>query len=595
MLLIGCGNVGNLVLARGIARQRELAVRSALGAGRGRLVRQLLTESIALAVAAGVLGSALAFWGSELLVASLAQRFSLPEIHFNWGLLAFAFLLAVLAGVLSGLPPTLMVSRADLNGPLKLDGRSQSDGVAHHRLRNLLMVSQTALTVMLLIGAGLLVKSFVRLQQVDLGWDPRHVLTADLLLSARYADPARREVFLRAVLDSIAALPGVEHAALHSDSPFDGGGRRETFSLDGRPDPGPRNGHSARFNLIDGDLFRAMDTPVVRGRAFNRLDTASTTSVAVVNETMARQFWPNDDAIGKRLRFYYDKDRQRWLTVVGVVRDARYRYQDSGRNTPFVNAQLFVPHSQNPYRSLPYAPAWFVSLVVRTANDPAGSAAAVQAAIWSVDKDQPILHLQSMDQTLWQSVAAPRIYTLLLGIFAAIALAIASAGIYGLSAYAVARRTREIGIRLAVGASSGQILTLIVRHGMGLILLGVGLGVAGVARAVQSDRRVPVRHHADRCADAPGRAADVRGRGFPVYVHSRAPGHQDRSGGRLPLRVGRAFRPAPQSAYSAVESLQLVSKPMLASGFSRTMPVLKPLLTTPLGTRASSSACRPAE
>jgi len=472
VLLIGCGNVGNLVLARGIARQRELAVRSALGAGAGRLVRQLLTESVSLALIAAMLGAILAFLGSELLVASLSQRFPLPEIAFDWSLLAFALIMAVLSGVLSGLPPALMVWKSDLSESLKQDGRSQSGGVRQHRLRNLLVVTQTALTVMLLIGAGLLMKSFVLLQQVDIGMNPRHVLTADLLLANRYVDPERREVFLREVQDSIAALPGVQHVAVQTQSPFEGAGRRETFTLEGQPDPGPRNGHSAHWNLVGGDFFRALGVQVVRGRAFDKRDTANAAPVALVNETMARRFWPNEDVIGKRLRLYYDKDQHRWLSIIGVVRDPRYRYDES-------TAQIFMLHQQNPYRVLPYAPAPFVSLVVRTANDPAGMATAVHAAIWAVDKEQPVLHVQPMEQILWQSVAAPRIYTLLLGIFAVIALVIACAGIYGVSAYAVVRRTREIGIRLAVGATPGQILALILRHGMVLILAGAGIGVAG--------------------------------------------------------------------------------------------------------------------
>ena len=472
VLLIGCGNVGNLVLARGIARQRELAVRSALGAGAGRLVRQLLTESVCLALIAALLGAVLAVLGSELLVASLSQRFPLPEIPFRWTPLAFAFVIAVLSGLLSGLPPALMVWKADVGHALKEDSRSQTGGVTQHRLRNLLVVSQTALTVMLLIGAGLLVKSFILLQQADIGLNPRNVLTADLLLSKRYADPGRGDTFMREVLDSIAALPGVQSVALQSQSPFEGAGKRETFTIEGQPDPGPRNGHAAYWNLVGGDFSRALGISIVRGRDFDGRDTANSPPVALVNETMARRFWPNEDAIGKRLRLYYDKDSQRWLTIIGIVRDPRYRYDES---TP----QIFMPHRQNPLRSLAYTREPFVSLVVRTAGDPAGLAAAVQSAIWAVDKDQPVLNLQPMEQILWQSVAAPRIYMLLLGIFAAIALVIACAGIYGVSAYAVVRRKREIGIRLAVGATPGQIVGLILRHGMVLTMIGVGIGIAG--------------------------------------------------------------------------------------------------------------------
>jgi putative ABC transport system permease protein len=312
----------------------------------------------------------------------------------------------------------------------------------------------------------------VLLQQVDLGLKPDQVLTADLLLSKRYADLDRRESFVRELLDSIRTLPGVQHVAVHSDSVFGGGGSRETFTIEGLPDPGLRNGHAVSINLVAGDFFSALGIASVRGRNFDTRDTANSAPVAIVNETMVRQFWPDADPIGKRIRFFYGKDPERWLSIVGVVGDARYRY------TEFA-PQVFVPYTQHPHRSLPYAPPQSISLVVRAATDPAGMAADVQARVWAVDKDQPIVNLQPMDQILWRSVAEPRIYTLLLGSFAAIALVIASAGIYGVSAYAVVRRTREIGIRLAIGATSGQILTLMVGRGMVLNLIGIALGVLG--------------------------------------------------------------------------------------------------------------------
>jgi putative ABC transport system permease protein len=473
VLLIGCANVGNLVLARGIARQRELALRSALGAGVGRLVRQLLTESVSLALLAALLGAALAFWGSELLAASLSQRFLLPEISFNWALLAIALLLAVIAGVLCGLPPALMVRRSDLNDSLKQGGHSQSGGATQQRLRNLLVIGETALTVMLLIGAGLLVRSFIRLHQVDLGFNPQRVLTADLLLSRRNANPGRREIVLRELLDSVGGLPGADAVAVLTDPAFREGSR-ETFTVEDQPDPGPRNGHAAGFNVVSEAFFRAMGIPLVRGRGFDQHDTADAAPVAIINETMARQFWPGGEAIGKRIRFYYDKNPQRWVSVIGIAGNVRYRDGDVTA-TP----KVFVPYQQNPYRSLPYSQDPFVSLVVRTATDPAAMAPAVQARIWAVDKDHTISKLQPMERMLWQSVAVPRIYMLLLGVFAAIALMMATAGIYGLSAYAVVRRTREIGIRMTVGATSGQILALILRQGMVLILTGVGIGVSG--------------------------------------------------------------------------------------------------------------------
>jgi putative ABC transport system permease protein len=290
------------------------------------------------------------------------------------------------------------------------------------------------------------------------------------LLSKRYAEPEHRQLYVRQLLDSVGALPGVQAVAVHVDQPFQGGGRRETFRVEGHEDPRPGSGHPAGFNIVSGSFFHAMDLPVIRGRGFNLQDTATSPPVAVINETMARKFWPKEDAIGKRLQFYYDKNRERWLSIVGVVRDVRYR----GRLMDPI-PQVIVPGQQPFYKTQePY-----ISVVARTAGDPAALLNAVQASIWSVDKDQPISNLQPMDQILWESAAAPRIYMLLLGIFAAIALVIASAGIYGLSAYAVVRRTQEIGIRLALGATPGQILVLVLRHGMFLSLIGAGIGVAG--------------------------------------------------------------------------------------------------------------------
>ena len=474
VLLIGCANVGNLVLAKGIARQRELAVRRALGAGRGRLVRQLLTESVSLACMASVLGSVLAYCGSVFLVASLSQRFPLPGIAFNWTLLVVPIALALFSGVLCGLPPALMLWRSGLSDALKQDRRSQSAGMNEQRLGSLLIVGETALTVMLLIGAGLLIKSFVRLQRIDLGVNPRQAVTANLLLSKRYVDPLRREAFARQLLDSLAAVPGVLDVAVHTDPPFLGGGSRETFTVEDLADPRPDQGHPAGFDVVSGNFFSAMGLPIARGRDFEERDTAGSPAVAIVNETMARQLWPGREAIGKRLRLYYDKDRQHWLTIVGVVNDVRYR---GALLEPI--PQIFVPSQQHPYKSLPYQQSPFFALVVRTAMKPAAMIPAVQAAIWSVDKDQPVWNLQPMDQALWEAAAEPRIYMALLGTFAVIALIIASAGIYGLSAYAVVRRRQELGIRLALGATPGQILALVLRHGMLLNVVGAGVGLAG--------------------------------------------------------------------------------------------------------------------
>ena len=469
VLLIGCGNVGSLVLARGIARQQELAVRSALGAGTGRLARQLLTESLSLSLMAALLGAFLAFWGSQLLVASLATRVPLPAMTVNSDLFAFAVAIAVLSGLVSGLGPALMVWRSDLTPFLKQDGRTQSGGAGQHRLRDLLVVAQTALTVVLLVGAGLLVRSFVRLNQVDVGMNARQAVTADLMISRRDAEAPRRNVVVRQLLDSLGAVPSVQAVAVYVDQPFLGGGRREAFRVEGHDDPQPDRGHPASFNSVSAQFFQAMDIPLVTGRLIDGRDTAGSAPVAVVNETMARRFWPMETAVGKRVRFYYDKEPNRWLTIVGVVRDVRYR----GRLMEPA-PQVFVPTEQPFYR----AQGESISVVVRTSGDPAALSGTIQSRIREADADLAILNLQLLAQTLGDEVAEPRIYTLLLSVFAVSALVIATAGIYGMSAYAVVRRTREIGIRMAMGATPAQILGLVLRNGMGLSVIGVGIGIA---------------------------------------------------------------------------------------------------------------------
>lgn len=471
VLLIGCGNVGNLVLARSLDRRREFAIRNALGAGRVRLIRQLLTESVSLALAAAVVGAIFAVLGSGLLGASLAERTPLPPVTAGWPLLAWAVAIALLSGLLSGIPPVLMVWKSSLGTSLRQDGRNQP-ALAHRRTRQLLVITQTALTIMLLIGAGLFLKSFILLRQVDLGLDPRNVLTADLLLSRQNAPPERREIFLGEVLAAVGALPGVQSAGFQSDSVFGGGGSRETYTIDGQPDPTPSTGHAAATNLIAGDVFPALGIGMVRGRPFDRRDAAEAEPVAIVTEMTARQFWPHADPIGKRMRLYYDKDTRRWLTIVGVVRDTRYRYERA-------EARVFLPDAQRPYRSLPYPLSPSVSLVVRAAGDPGSVAAAVQSAIWAIDRNQPIRNVQPLEQILWRSVAEPRVYTLLLGAFAGVAFLIASAGIYAICAFVVARQTREIGIRLAIGASPRQILAHVLRGGLGITIIGISMGIAG--------------------------------------------------------------------------------------------------------------------
>jgi predicted permease len=469
VLLIGCGNVGNLILARGLARERELAVRSALGAGAGRLVRQLLTESTSLALVAALLGAVFGYFGRRVLIVAFTTQFPMPPIGFDWSMLALTMAIAIIAGVLSGVPLALMVWRASPSDSLKHDSRSQSGGPRERRLGHLLIIGETALTVMLLASAALLTIDFTRWEGIDLGFDPRRALSADLMLSKRNADPARRALFTQHVVDALRALPGVEAVATHVDPPFRGG-RRETFSIEGRDDPGSDSGHPAGFDIVSDRFFEAVGIPIVQGRAFDARDTSGSAAVAVVNETMARAFWPQENPIGKRLRFYYERDRPRWLSVIGVAKEVRYR----GRAEEPM-PQVFISNVQPFYK----AQDPMVSLIVRTRTDPEALLPAVRAQIWSVEKDQVILRLQSLDTVLWQRSAGSRAYALLVSIFAAIALVIAGAGVYGSNAYAVTRRTQEIGIRLAMGATSRQILRLVVGQGMIVVAIGLALGLAG--------------------------------------------------------------------------------------------------------------------
>jgi predicted permease len=474
VFLIGCANVGNLVLVRGIARRRELAVRSALGAGAWRLILQLLAESSVLAFIAAALGSAFALWGSKLLAAALSQRYALPPITFDWTLLVLAVLIALVSGVLCGLPPAFIVWKSQLSDSLKEGSRGHAGGRNENRLQSVLVCCETALTIILLVGAGLLLKSFVLLQRTDLGLNPRNVLMADLLLPNRYTPPENRERFLRELLASAGGLPGVQEAAVHTDPPFLGGGARETFHVEGYEDPGPRQGHVMAFDVASGGFFNAMGIPISRGRGFDQRDKPTSPPVVIVNETVARRFWPDGDPIGKRIRLYYDNDPHRWLSIIGVAGDVRYR----GRDFEPV-PQVFVPYQQNPYRYLPYPQSPNVSLVVRTTVNPASLIKALKARIWAVDKDQAISGIKTMEQALSQSVANRRVYVILLSVFAGIALLMATSGIYGSVSYAVQRRTQEIGIRVAVGATVGRILVMVIRQGLLLTSIGAAIGIAG--------------------------------------------------------------------------------------------------------------------
>jgi putative ABC transport system permease protein len=475
VLLIACANVANLVLGKTFARRKEVAIRAALGASRQRVLSQVLSETVLLALAGGVIGLVFAHFGLHLITAFVADRLPRSEgIALDGMVLIFTLLVSLLTGIAAGLLPAVRLVRTDLNEALKQGlGRTDTDA-GGDRARSVLVVSEVALSLILLIGAGLMIRSLWRLRAVDPGFDPHHLITMEISVPAdKFPTPLRQISFFEQVLKSVRALPGVESASVIDNVPLNGNGSHQPIAIEGRPAVPMSEQPEIDVRLISTDYLRTMRMPIVRGRDLNDADIAGRPAVVLISESMAKRFWPHEDPIGQHLTltFFPDAARQ----IAGIVGNTKLDALNETRDT----ATLYFPLDQ---LSVPATGGWQsfgMDLVTRIHGDPSGAVSQITHAIHEVDPDAPILKIQSMEDLISDSLSSERFNMLLLGSFAGLALLLAAVGIYSVLSYSVRRRVREIGIRMALGAQLRDIMRMVVADGMRPALVGVGFGFIG--------------------------------------------------------------------------------------------------------------------
>jgi putative ABC transport system permease protein len=469
VLLIACANVANLMLARASGRQKEIALRAALGASRWRIVRQLLVESLIIALIGGALGVLVGIWGVDLLKAANPGEAAIyapgwKNLGINAPVLAFTLGLSLISGLLFGLAPAWQVSKPDLNDALKEGGRLSASG--SRRLRNMLVISEVALSLVLLIGAGLLFRSFLALLKTNPGFKPDSVLTMSLNLpAAKYKDHNQRAAFYADLIERAKSLPGIQSAAVVNYIPLGGANSSDAFLVEGQPEPPPDSENEGRYRVCSPGYFQTMGIAILKGRPFTEQDQAGAKPVIIVNETLAHRYWPNGDALGQRMRFYGPLDKAPWMEVVGIAQDVKHEL-----NSP-VTPDFYLPHKQDAWNAM--------VLVARTTVDPAAMAGPIRQQVLAMDRDQPVYDVYTMNEVRAISVTLYTFGFAMIGIFATVALVLAAIGIYGVMAFAVTQRTQEIGIRMAMGARPQDVLKLVVTRGMWLAIIGVVVGLAG--------------------------------------------------------------------------------------------------------------------